>query len=342
MCKDHTVVLVYIILVWVTSGLTPKHYKIQEATGCKIDMTTALIKAFSFILLMFLGQMLKRFRVFGSNDHQVLARIIMNITLPAAVITSCAGLKMSSALFLVVLIGLGVNILLISLGWLYSRRGSNAEKAFCMINFGSYNIGAFAMPYLQGFLGPAGTVVACMFDCGNAVLCTGGSYALTSTLLRVGDQPATPRSALKKLFTSVSFDTYMIMLVLSIAGIAIPQAVLSLIAPAAAANPCIAMLLIGFMLQWNSRPGYLRTALVTVATRNVVAVVLSLFFYFCTPFPLLIRQVLVIILFAPISVVAAAYTEKCGGDVGLAGFTNSLSILVSICIITLLAITMFS
>ncbi|MEG2074520.1 MAG: AEC family transporter, partial [Angelakisella sp.] len=280
--------------------------------------------------------------VFGPRDHQIIVKIVMNITLPAAVITSCAGLKMTSALLVVVLVGLGMNILLVFLGWLYSRKGSSANRAFCMLNFCGYNIGAFAMPYLQGFLGPAGVVIACMFDCGNAAVCTGGSYAVTSAVVQRGaGEPVTAGSILRKLFSSTSFDTYMVMLLLSILGVGVPPVVLSLIAPAAAANPAVAMLLIGLMLQWDSKPGYLRSAVTVVVVRNAVAVAASLLFFFCTPLPLEIRQVLVIILFAPISVVATAYTEKCGGDAGLAGFTNSLSILVSIGIITMLAVAMF-
>ncbi|MEG0752352.1 MAG: AEC family transporter [Angelakisella sp.] len=305
-------------------------------------MTAVLIKAFSFILLIAAGQFLKRMGIFGPRDHQIVVKIVMNITLPAAVIASFSGVQITPQLLAVMLIGLGVNVLLVFFGWLYSRKGSAADKAFAMLNFSGYNIGAFAMPYLQSFLGPSGVVIACMFDSGNAMVCTGGSYALTSAVVSGGKgEPVTLKSILKKLFSSTAFDTYLAMLLLTVLGIQVHPVILSLLAPAGAANAGVAMLLIGLMLQWEHKPGYLRKAITTVLVRNLVAVVGGLLFFFCTPFPLEIRQVVVIILFAPISVVAAAFTEKCGGDAGLAGFTNSLSILVSVGIITTLAVAMF-
>ncbi|WP_419018472.1 hypothetical protein [Eubacterium callanderi] len=56
--------------------------------------------------------------------------------------------------------------------------------------------------------------------------------------------------------------------------------------------------------------------------------------YFYLP----LRQVLVILLFSPITVPSPVFTEKCGGDAGLSSFAGSVSILVSIVImVTLIA-----
>lgn len=94
------------------------------------------------------------------------------------------------------------------------------------------------------------------------------------------------------------------------------------------------MLMIGLMFRWESKPGYLRAALSVVLTRNLFALLVALGIYFFAPFPLEIKQVVAVILFAPISVIAPAFTERCGGDAGLAGFTNSLSIVVSLLMMT--------
>lgn len=297
-------------------------------------MGAVLLKALSFVLLIAAGFLLRRAGLFGERDYQILVRIVMNLTLPAAVITNFAGLELSGALLFVVLLGLLSNLALFGLGWWRSRSKPAGQRAFSMMNLPGYNIGTFAMPYMQSFLGHGGVVIACLFDTGNAIMCTGGSYALcTAAIGGDGGRPRL-RDTLKKLFTSVPFDVYLFLLAYSALGLKVPQVALTLLAPLNAANPGLAMLMIGLMFRLESKPGYLRAALSVVLTRNLFALLVALGIYFFAPFPLEIKQVVAVILFAPISVIAPAFTERCGGDAGLAGFTNSLSIVVSLLMMT--------
>ena len=39
----------------------------------------------------------------------------------------------------------------------------------------------------KAFLGPFAVVATCMFDVGNSIMCTGGTYALTSGLVHTGE-----------------------------------------------------------------------------------------------------------------------------------------------------------
>ncbi len=303
-------------------------------------MGAVLLKALSFVLLIAAGFLLRRAGLFGERDYQILVRIVMNLTLPAAVITNFAGLELSGALLFVVLLGLLSNLALFGLGWWRSRSKPAGQRAFSMMNLPGYNIGTFAMPYMQSFLGHGGVVIACLFDTGNAIMCTGGSYALcTAAIGGDGGRPRL-RDTLKKLFTSVPFNVYLFLLAYSALGLKVPQVALTLLAPLNAANPGLAMLMIGLMFRWESKPGYLRAALSVVLTRNLFALLVALGIYFFAPFPLEIKQVVAVILFAPISVIAPAFTERCGGDAGLAGFTNSLSIVVSLLMMTGLMLTL--
>lgn len=175
-------------------------------------MGAVLLKALSFVLLIAAGFLLRRAGLFGERDYQILVRIVMNLTLPAAVITNFAGLELSGALLFVVLLGLLSNLALFGLGWWRSRSKPAGQRAFSMMNLPGYNIGTFAMPYMQSFLGHGGVVIACLFDTGNAIMCTGGSYALcTAAIGGDGGRPRL-RDTLKKLFTSVPFDVYLFLL----------------------------------------------------------------------------------------------------------------------------------
>ncbi|MEG2087517.1 MAG: AEC family transporter [Angelakisella sp.] len=303
-------------------------------------MVDVLLKSFSFILLIAIGYFWRSRKVFGDRDYQVLTRVVMNITLPAAIITGFAGLTVSAALLLVMLLGLLCNIALLALGWFVTRGKPNAHRAFVMMNYAGYNIGAFAIPFLQVFLGPAGVVTACMFDAGNAMLCTGGSYAITSAITSPDGEKFRLRPLFKKLFSSVTFDVYLVVMLAALLGVTTPDWLLRLLAPASAANAGVAMLMIGLMFRWSPKPGYLRAAVGTVAIRTLFGAAVAVLVCLFAPFSNEGKQVVSILLFAPISIISTAYTEQCGGDAGLAGFTNSLSIVVSIVIITSIVLVM--
>ena len=57
-------------------------------------MGDILIKAFSFVLIIIIGYAFKRRGIFGPRDYKIITRIIMNITLPCALITGFKGFKM--------------------------------------------------------------------------------------------------------------------------------------------------------------------------------------------------------------------------------------------------------
>ena len=100
------------------------------------------------------------------------------------------------------------------------------------------------------------------------------------------------------------------------------------------------MMMIGMMFKIELKKSYLKAVGVTLLIRYLSAGALSAIFYFCTPFSLQIRQVLAIVVFAPVSALAPAFTEKLKGDPGLASFAGSISIVISIAIMTVLMMVM--
>ena len=302
-------------------------------------MEHVLTTASSFLLLILFGFFLKRLGFFGPHDHQLLSKLVMNLTLPAAAIVNFATLELTPALLSLLGLGLGMNLLTALLGWGLACRGSSVQKSFALLNWSGYNMGAFAMPYLQGFLGAAGVGAACIFDVGNAIMCTGGTYALTAVLApEEGRRHITLGEIAKKLFSSTVFDVYLLMLVMGLLRIPVPRLAVQLLSPAAAANSCIAMLTIGLMLELNLPAGSLGQSLAIILGRTLVAAAAAGAFFLLAPFSLEIRQAISISFFAPIAVASAAFSEKCGCDPGVTGFTISLSILVSLPLMTLLTI----
>ena len=292
-------------------------------------MSAVLLKAFSFILIIFLGYGLKKLVFRDPACHRILAFILLNITLPATVIHAFGHFQRDTFPMLIV--------------YLISHRLPTEKRAFSMINVTGFNIGAFSLPFIQNFFGPGGMIVACLFDIGNAFMVTGGSFAFTSTLLRTSSgERQTIGILLKKFICSVPFDTYMLMLLVVIFNIPVPDTIMILLEPVANANSFIAMLLIGMMFEFRTRADKYRTMCSVIGLRLLFGAICSFLLYFCLPFPQEIRQVLAVVAFAPVSSIAPIYTVRCQSDGALSSLTLSISILFALAIMTGLVLLMKS
>ena len=298
-----------------------------------------MVKHLSYVLLIVLGYALKRAGFFGREDYRLMSRIMINITLPCTIVRAFSGFSRDPQMFLIVGISFVCSMLPPILMYLATPGVDTRLRAYRMINIGGYNIGCFSLPLIEAFFGGTGVVAACMFDVGNAVMMTGGAYALTSTLLKTGGE--TRESAgdiLMKFLKSAPFDTYLIVFLLMALNVQLPEAVYTLAQPAANANAFIAMLMIGMMFEPAGDRTKLTEAAHELAVRYAIAAVFALACYFLTPFSLIIRQTLVVLCFAPLSSLAPIYTDRCRSDTALASFTNSVSIAVSL--VAMLALSM--
>lgn len=296
-------------------------------------MEIVLIKALTFILIIILGYVLKHFGFFKPNDFRLISKIVMNITLPCAVISNFSKLSLEASLLILVVIGISCNLIMVGIGYCISLRKSPQERAFNMINFSGYNIGCFTMPYVQSFLGPIGVVATCLFDAGNAFLCTGATYSLASSVVQTGEKTSM-RSFLKKTFSSIPMDTYLIMLVFSMLNIKLPGMITTFTDTVGAANGFLAMLMIGIGFELNLKRSQITQITKSLVIRYGIALMFALLFYFALPLPLEVRQVLVLVVFSPISSACIVFTGRCGGNVALASTMNSMSIIISIIIMT--------
>ena len=267
--------------------------------------------------------------------------VLLNITLPATVIHAFGQFSRDTSLFFIIVLGFLCSFIPMMIVYLASWRQRKEKRAFAMINVTGFNIGAFSLPLIQSFFGSGGIIIACLFDIGNAIMVTGGSFAFTSTFLQTNpDEKQTVPTLLKKFISSVPFDTYMLMLLLVLFGIPVPDTVLTLIEPVANANAFVAMLLIGMMFEFRTRADKYRTMFSVIGMRLLFGAACSTLMYFCLPFPQEIRQVLAVVAFAPVSSIAPIYTVRCQSDGALSSLTLSISILFSLAIMTGLVLFM--
>ena len=267
----------------------------------------------------------------------MLSKLVIRVTLPAALIANAAGREIRPELLTVSLLGLGCGGLYLVAAALMTRRKHREEKAFALLNLPGYNIGAFALPFTQSFLGPVGVLVTSLFDVGNAFVCLGGSYGIATTvkdgkgfdILRV----------LKALCVSVPFVVHVVTVLMNLLHVDIPGPVASCAGIVANANVFLAMLMIGVGFKTDMDFSHLGTIVRILTARYLLSALFALAFYFLLPFDLQVRQTLVILSFAPIGAAVPGFVADMKGDVGLSCTINSLSIIISIVsMVTLLAV----
>jgi len=301
-------------------------------------MAQILLKAGSFVAIIVFGLVLRQTGFFQERDFAFLSKIVLRITLPAAIIMNFSGQTFELSLLTMALVGLGWNLLSVLLGYLVNRGKSPREKAFGMLNITGYNIGNFALPFIREFLGPAGVIATSIFDTGNAMICLGGNVGFASMVVSGGGFSL--RRLLTAMGKSVSFMTYLVMLTLSLLKLQLPGPILSVVQIGANANTFLAMLMLGVGFRLKITKDQLWTILRYLGIRYCVAAAFAALAWWVLPFAPEIRRVLVLLAFSPVTSSAPGFSHELKLDSGLSATINSLTILISIAAMTaLLAVT---
>lgn len=294
-------------------------------------MVDILVRAACFVAIIVLGAVLRRMGFFQKEDFLLLSRIVIRITLPAAIVTNFAGRELDYSLLVLILVGFLCGAVQILTAYLLNRRRGRVMQSFAVLNTSGINIGNFVLPFAQGFLGPAGVMVVSLFDVGNSVTCLGGAYSVAEMILE-DRRRFTLRPVLRALGRSFPLITYMVMCLLSILRVRLPGPVVDLAGIIGSANAFLAMLMLGVGLQISASriPEVLRLLL----PRYLVSIAMAALCYFFLPVPSVYRAALFIPFLGPVATAAPAFTAQLKGDYELASTVSSFSILFSVLLIT--------
>lgn len=294
-----------------------------------------LIQALSLVAIIGVGQGVRALGWVRAEDFPIFSHLVIKVTLPAALIVSFDRFEMTGSLLVLAVLGFGLTAVQMVLGRWMSRRGDPIDRAFSVMNSGSYNVGAFAVPYLAGIAGPQAVVYVSMFDVGNVVSTAGLSRAWAVSLA-APERAGGLWSFVRRMFSSVTFDVYIILVVMSLLDLRLPRTVMPFIETVAAANTFLAMLMIGIGLQVVLvRSKYLAAAK-HLAVRYGTAVVAGLLTWFLLPLDQEVRAVLCAVYFAPLASMVPGFTHEIRGDVQLSSFIASASIVIAVVVMPII------
>lgn len=198
-------------------------------------MLDVFIKSLTFVIIICIGFSLKRAKVLKKRDADVLATIVMNVTLPCALLTSANGISVDSTILILLLCGICSNLIMIMIGYLASKKEKPIMQGVYMLNCSGYNIGNFALAFIQSFFPGLGVAYLCAFDIGNAFMGLGITYAIADVVAS-GESHFDFKQLLKKLFSSIPFDVYIIVFILALLKISIPAPILTMASTIGAGN----------------------------------------------------------------------------------------------------------
>ncbi|MDA8437583.1 MAG: hypothetical protein M0Z51_01825 [Propionibacterium sp.] len=297
-------------------------------------MLVILAKAVALVVIVAVGFTIKRLGWAKASDFALLSSIVLRVTLPAALLTYFNGFDIGTGLLTISLIGVLVNVVQQAVGYILARGKPRADRAFAVLNSGSYNIGAFAMPYIAGVLGPGPVLYLSMFDIGNSVGAAGVGYGWGMTLAQEGRIGVA--GVLRRVARSHLLWVYLGLTVFRLAGLHLPGVILTLTSTIGAANPFLAMLMIGVGLEVRLHPSKYRLAARFLAVRYALNKAMALVVWYLLPFNQDVRRVIAVLLFAPVAAMISGFTASASLDVESSAFITSVSIVVAIVVMPVL------
>ncbi|HFI0408924.1 TPA: AEC family transporter [Streptococcus suis] len=258
----------------------------------------------------------------------------MNVTLPASLFIASSTAQVSLSLYLPFLLGILCNLLLNLVGY-WEAKHSGHQASVGLMQLSGYNIGTFTLPFVQAFFPASSLLSVIVFDAGNAIMVLGGNYSI-ATGIDVEKEGMTVTSFLKNISRSIPLMVYLVSLLLASLSIQLPKEILSTLTIASNANPFLAMLMLGILLDLKLNWKEIGRLSYLLFLRVGANILMGALIYFLLPIEQSMKMMLLVCLASPISVMSPIYALKLGSRSAEPANVNSLSILVSLAVMVLL------
>ena len=94
-------------------------------------MAEILMKAAAFVAIIFMGYLLRKKGFFKEEDFHVLSKIVLKITLPAAIVANFSGVDLQASLLILSVLGLGGGRMLITSAYLAAGKTVRKKHFSC-------------------------------------------------------------------------------------------------------------------------------------------------------------------------------------------------------------------
>lgn len=298
-------------------------------------MADILFNTFTYIFIIGLGYFLKRIHLLGKDAGDMLAKIVINLTLPAMLLSASNGLVMDSTMLVYIILGIMCNVVMLVVSYVLTRNNTPVIRGAAAMSCAGIDIGNFVLPFVVKFFPGTGVMMVNSFNIGNAIMNNGGDFVFASKLA-AGKSKFGIRDMAKKLFSSVTFDTYILIILMSCMGWSLPQRVMQIVDIIGNANIFIVMLMIGLKLDFSSEESTdeEKTVLRRIFIARYAGAVCMSVATWILPIPTLGKIISTLVYFGPPTTGSNAYARRLGYTGGMSAKMNILCIFPTIFIIT--------
>lgn len=293
-----------------------------------INMIDIFSKVTTFILIIAFAFLLKKIGFFKKEDAGFISKLIVNLTLPCALLGSAKEIQLSGVTLILIVFALIINLFAFYFGMFCSGKKSRVERNVFALNTTGYNIGNFAIPFVQTFFESSAIGYICMFDIGNAISCFGMIYYLSSSYAS-GERGFRFRVFFGKLLRSVPFMTYMLITFMALFHLSLPSQIMSIVGIVGNANTFLSMAMVGLLLEFRVEP-IVRKSVLRILLLRIVSGVLCAGMAFLLPIPQFVKVILLFCIFTPTTSLTPVYCMNAGYDGPIPAIMSTFTMVLSI------------
>ena len=267
-------------------------------------------------LIIILGYTLKRIGILEETAGDSLAKIALNVTLPAVILTNVPTFPIRGGTSAILpFFGLAGSLLMISTGYLMHRKRNRTDFGLQQLSLSGYNIGLFAVPMVMGLYGNEGVTRFLLLDVGNAFAVFGIGYYLAALYspLRNGDS-FRPIQIVKMLAKSIPFVAYIIAIIMNLAGWRFDGFFRHVLDVPVAMNRGVSLLAVGVLLRFRLPKGTWKSIKPSLLIRYAAGILGGAAALFALPLPPADRIAVAGVLIMPIGLSIIPFSLKWGYD----------------------------
>lgn len=266
-------------------------------------------------LIILTGYLLKRLDILNESGGEVLAKVALNVTLPAIILLNVPAVVIDTSNILLPVFGLGSAALMSLAGLFVFRKQAPMDRGLSMTASAGYNIGLFAIPMVAGLYGVPGIIRYAIFDIGNIFAIFGLSWYLAWYYSPFrGDNRLGIRGILRMFFGSIPFMATLVAIAMNIAGLRFDGLTARFLDVPAAMNRGVSLLTLGVLLKFNFSPETWKAIIPSLALRYTVGVVVGTLVLFLLPISVENRVSMAGALVMPVGLAIIPYSVRWGYD----------------------------
>lgn len=285
----------------------------------------------SAFFIIALGYGMRASGLVDRSHGNALAKIVMNVTLPAVILETVPQVEFSASLVFLTVLALVHGAVAFFVVQLLFRKRSLPERGLFAILLMGFNNGLFAFPIVREIWGIEAIKLLALFDVGNGLVILGASYVVSVWFSSGGEMRlgATLRVVGRTLGTSVPLIVFTCALALNLLDLRLPSVIARAVSTVASANGFLGLAVLGIFQSLRVAREDIPMIAKLLGLRYLLGIAFGVASVMLFGRDAMMNRVLSIAYILPAAMLVIPYSEHFGFNTRLASTVVNLSIVVS-------------